>query len=290
MPPSFLARFACAALLVVPAAAATAQSDTAWNKTYPLTGSPSLALEIGDSALSVHACGDCREVRIHVTMEGAKLSQYILTEDQSGNRVHFSFKEKPYIGLHLSWHNSVRVDVETPAQVTLDARTGDGSLHITGLRGSITTQSGDGAQTLEDVAGTLRLRGADGAIRVQRATGTLEARVTDGALDVSGAFTVLNLRSTNGALRVDLAEGSRLNAPSYIHGQDGSVSIHLPHVFPAEIDVETNDGSVHNTLPLAVQNPNSDDSSNHSIHGKLDGGGAPLSIHTTDGSISLTRS
>ncbi|MGI4831244.1 MAG: DUF4097 family beta strand repeat-containing protein [Janthinobacterium lividum] len=293
MRPSSVVRLACVALLV-PAAAAVAQSDTAWEKSYPLSGSPTLALEVGDSSLSVHACSGCRAVHILVAMLGEQLSNYTLVQEASGNRVHFSLKEKAHVGLHMNFHMNmqryVRVEVETPPDVTLDARTGDGGLSVAGLRGAITLQTSNGSQSVQDVSGTLRLHGLDGAIHVQRASGTLEAQVTDGALSVDGAFTALRLQSTDGAVSVNLAEGSHLNAPSSIQGKDGSVSVHLPHNFPANLDLRTNDGSLHSSLPLTVDEYASHDDSGHSIHGKLDGGGAPFTIHTSDGSLSLSRS
>lgn len=286
-------RLACVALLL-PSAAALAQSDTAWEKSYPLSGSPTLALEVGDSSLSVHACSGCHAVHIRVAMLGEKLSNYTLVEDASGNRVHFSFKEKSHMGLHMNFHVNmqqyVRVEVETPPEVTLDARTGDGGLSVAGLRGALSLRSDDGSQNIEDVSGDLRLHGVDGAIQVKRASGTIDAQVTDGALSVAGTFTALRLKSTDGAISVNLAEGSHLNAPSSIQGQDGSVSVRLPKNFPAELDLRTNDGSLSSNLPLTVDGYNAHGDSGHSIHGKLDGGGAPFTIHTGDGSLSLTRS
>ena len=42
--------------LLLSAAAALAQSDTMWDKSYPVTGQPSLFLSTGDSHLNIHAC------------------------------------------------------------------------------------------------------------------------------------------------------------------------------------------------------------------------------------------
>jgi len=59
---------------------------------------------------------DCHEIRIHVELVGQKLSDYRLEEGQSGDEVHFLFKELPHIGVHITWHREqTRVTVETPA-------------------------------------------------------------------------------------------------------------------------------------------------------------------------------
>ncbi len=112
------------------AAAASAQSDTTWDKSYSVSGQPSLVLSTDDSHLNIHACTSCQAVHIHVTAAGsANLSKYTLEESQTGNTINFSLKEKPHIGVRINWHSSsVQVDVETPANLTLDARSSDGNL------------------------------------------------------------------------------------------------------------------------------------------------------------------
>ena len=70
----------------------------------------------------------------------AKLSDYRLEESQSGDQVHFLFKEKPQIGVHfhVNWHRtSAKVTVETPADLTLEARTSDGNLRLASLNGEL---------------------------------------------------------------------------------------------------------------------------------------------------------
>ena len=99
--------------LLLPAAAATAQSDTTWDKSYPVNGQPSLVLSTGDSHLNIHACGGCKTVHIHVTTDNTSLSRYTLEESQSGDTIQFSLKEKPHLGVRVNWHSSVHVDVET---------------------------------------------------------------------------------------------------------------------------------------------------------------------------------
>ncbi len=276
--------------LLFPFAAVAQNSDTSWQKSYALNGRPTLNLEVGDSSLDVHPCPNaCTAVHIRVTAQNTKLSLYTLEESQSGNAVRFSLKEKPHLGFHINWHSStdVRVEVETPADLTLEAHTADGSIALHDLRGDITSSSSDGSQSLENVSGNLRLHGSDGGITVRRSSGTLEAKTSDGNLEISGRFSALQLHSSDGGMRVALDEGSRLTQPSSIQGSDGGIDLRLPHTFPADIDLHTSDGSIQSSLPLTVEALGS--GSQHNIHGKLDGGGATLSLRTSDGSIHLSR-
>jgi hypothetical protein len=275
--------------LVLSAAAATAQSDTTWDKTYAVSSQPTLSLSTGDSHLNIHACAGCQAVHIHVTAENTSLSRYTLEESQSGNTVHFSLKEKPHMGVQVKWHSSsVRVDVETPANLTLDARSADGNLTAAGLHGDLTIHSSDGSQELTGLSGNLKLHSSDGHLRVQNASGTLEARSSDGNQDIAGSFTSLQLHSSDGSITIELAEGSHLSSDSRIESSDGSVTLRLPKSFPAELAVSTSDGSIQSTLPLVVDGYNSKGNSGHNIRGKFNGGGSLLTIHTSDGSVHLS--
>jgi hypothetical protein len=275
--------------LLLSVAAASAQSDTAWDKSYPVTGQPSLFLTTGDSHLNIHPCASCQAVHIHVTAENTSLSRYTLEENQSGNTVHFSLKEKPSMGMHINWHSSsVRVDVETPANLTLDARCADGNLTAADLHGDFTIHTSDGNQELTGLSGNLKLHSSDGRIRVQNGSGALEARSSDGGQEIAGSFTSLQLHSSDGSIAVELAEGSHLSSDSRIESSDGSVALRLPKTFPAELAVSTSDGSIQSTLPLVVDGYNSKGNSGHTIRGKFNGGGSLLTIHTSDGSVHLT--
>ncbi len=286
--PMRLPRFLPPILVLLPLAAFAQNSDTSWEKSYALNGRPSLHLEVDDSSLAVHACpGACAAVHIRVIAQNTRLSLYTLEESQSGNAVRFSLKQKQHLGFRLNWHNSqsVRVEVEAPADLSLEARAADGNIALHDLRGDIRSTSSDGSQSIENVSGNLRLQGADGSITVRHSSGSLEARTADGALDVSGSFSALQLHSSDGGIRVALDGGSRLKEPSSIQGSDGSIDLRVPATFPADLDLHTSDGSIQSSLPLTVEGLGS----KNDLHGKLDGGGAPLSIRTSDGSIRLGR-
>ncbi len=275
--------------LLVSAASAFAQSDTTWDKSYPVTEQPSLFLSTDDSHLNIHSCGSCQAVHIHVTAENTSLSRYTLEESQSGNTVHFSLKEKPHMGVHINLHSSsVRVDVEAPANLTLDARCADGNLTASDLHGDLAIHTSDGSQELDGVSGNLKLHTSDGHLRVRNGGGALEARSSDGNQEIAGSFTTLQLHSSDGSITVELADGSHLSSDSRIESSDGSVTLRLPKGFPAELAVSTSDGSIQSTLPLVVEGFNSKGNSGHNIRGKFNGGGPLLTIHTSDGSVHLT--
>jgi hypothetical protein len=280
---------AAAALALLTSLTALAQdSDHSWSKTCPVTGKPTLIFETSDASVEFHPCAGCHEIRIHVELVGHKLSDYRLEEGQTGDEVHFLFKELPHVGVHIQWHlERTHVTVETPSQLTLQAKTSDGNVTLTGLQGEMGLTTGDGDVDLDHVSGDLRIKSGDGHLKITDAEGALDARTSDGNLTVDGLFHAIALHTSDGTLDLNLRNGTRLTEASTIQSSDGSVTIHVPQNFAADLDVHSSDGHVDCALPLTMDHYQS--GGGHGLHGKLNGGGTPLTIHTSDGNVRIAQ-
>jgi hypothetical protein len=280
---------ALAGLAILSSLTALAQDpDHSWSKNYPVTGKPTLTIETSDAGVEFRPCGDCHEIRIHVELVGRKLSDYRLEEGQSGDQVHFLFKELPHMGVHVTWHRETRVTVESPAQLTLQAKTSDGNVTLSGLQGDLNLTTGDGNLTLDHVSGSLRIKSGDGHVRVTDADGAIDAHTSDGTLSVDGLFHVLALHTSDGTLDLNLREGTKLTGASTIQSSDGSMTIRVPQSFAADLSVHTSDGHVQCALPLTMDHYQSG-GEGHELRGKLNGGGTPLTIHTSDGNVKIEQ-
>jgi DUF4097 and DUF4098 domain-containing protein YvlB len=264
-----------------------AHADTDWQKTYPVSGKPSITTTTGDASTEVRSCGDCREIRIRVEWNDRHSSDYNVTEFQSGGHVNFELHEKHGIGFHITIGNrhEPHVTIETPATVDVEARTADGSLKISGLNGDLQLHTSDGSLDVSDVSGALHLVSSDGSIRIHNASGTLESRSSDGHVRIEGRFSGVQVHTSDGGLELTLAEGSQLTTASRVESSDGSVAIHVPRNLAADVELHAGDGHVQCNLPLVMESYNSKDS--HGIRGKLNGGGVPLTIHTHDGNATI---
>ncbi len=284
----YLSKTATLAAASFLALTAVARAQDHWDKTYTITGQPTLVLTTGDSNLNIKSCGECRTVQIRVDAQNRKLSDYRLDEDQSGDTIHFSLKEKPRVGFHVTWHvsSAVSVEVETPANLTLHAETADGNLNASGLKGSISLRSSDGHQTVADVSGTLNVQSSDGAVELHNIAGTLDAHTSDGNLNISGKLDGMNIHTSDGTLTLELASGSSLKADSTVRSSDGSITVRLPKDLSATLDISTSDGKIDCSLPLTLDGFHG--GSGNSIKGKLNAGGALISIHSSDGSVHIS--
>ena len=122
--------------------------------------------------------------------------------------------------------------VESPVQLTLQAKTSDGNVTLSGLQGDLTLTTGDGNLALDHVSGNLRIKSGDGQVKVTDADGAIDAHTSDGNLSVDGLFHALALHTSDGTLDLNLREGTKLAGASTIQSSDGSVTIRVPQTSP----------------------------------------------------------
>lgn len=279
-------RLAVALVALSVAACTAAQAQSNWDKTYSISAKPSLQLEVDDAGVRVNACGGCRAVHVRVDWHGADASHWKVTEMQGGNGIHFALRhreERSFFG-GGGWHGrSPEVIVETPSETDLNVRSGDGSVAVAGLRGSLDLRAGDGSIHTEQTAGPLRVFTGDGSIQVQRAEGTLSATAGSGSMNMEGRFSQVDAHTGDGSVQLALLPGSNLQASSRITTGDGSVNLRLPRDLRATLQASSGDGSIVCNLPLQ-----SNSTERHNVHGLLNGGGPTLRVQSGDGSIMLS--
>jgi DUF4097 and DUF4098 domain-containing protein YvlB len=155
-----------------------------------------------------------------------------------------------------------------PRQGRVNLRTGDGNIELSNFKGDMDLETGDGHQEIDGADGNLRARSGDGHIRV------------------AGRFDALQVGTGDGRVEARALAGSTMASSWDLHTGDGSVTLQLPENFAADVDLHTNDGHITVDLPVAVEG-RLDESK--SIHGKINGGGNLLSVHTGDGSIRIEK-
>ena len=256
-------------------------------KTFTVTGHVKVKAETDDGAVRV-STGDIKQVEIRVVYTGYKLDKDLrVSTSQDGDSVEVVAKSVG--GNFWNWgvrHTSLRVEIHMPKDADLLVRSGDGSVEADSINGNVDVTTGDGSITVQGVKGTMKFRSGDGHIEGRGLDGTLDASAGDGHITVEGRFDGLNIRTGDGSVTARASAGSKVVAGWSIRTGDGSVDLEIPGDLKADVDASTHDGHISSGLQMTVEGSFS--SSN--IHGKLNGGGQPLSIHTGDGSIHLNKS
>jgi DUF4097 and DUF4098 domain-containing protein YvlB len=293
---------ACAALIAASGVAARAEDV---NKSFAVAGRANVRVETNDGSVHV-STGDSKQVEFRVEYQGYQLGKDLrIDAHQNGDKVEMIARITGHWG--FSWgHNSRRLHIEVrmPRQGDLQVESGDGSVQAESIDGNVNVHTGDGAVkayslngtidlhtsdgsiTVDSLKGDIRLRTGDGSIEARNLDGKVEADSGDGHIRIAGRFDALNVKTGDGSVNTRVQPGSKMASSWTIRTGDGSVDLVLPADFQTNIDASTGDGHISLGIPVTVEGT----FSNSQIRGKMNGGGQPLTIHTGDGSIRLSKS
>jgi len=294
---------ACTALLAGVALVPRANAADV-TKNYTIAGRANVHIDTNDGSVRI-STSDSKTVQFRVEYEGYELDKNLHIESkQDGDRVELIARVTGHWG--WSWGHNTRklhIEVQMPKDGDVDAHTGDGSVNASAINGRVSVNTGDGSIKASSLTGTIVLHTNDGSInvdtlkgdmRIHTGDGSIEARDLDGKLDadtgdghmrIAGRFDALNIRTGDGSVDTRVLPGSKMASSWSIRTGDGSVDLALPGDFQANVDASTGDGHISVGLPVTVEGT----FSNSQLHGKMNGGGQPLTIHTGDGSIRLSK-
>lgn len=301
-----LARLGVIAVTLVAAASVTSIARAEeWTKAYTIAGRAQVRVDTNDGAVRI-ATGEGKQVEFRVIYDGYELNKTLhIDSRQDGDSVqlnarvtgHWGFswgrgRRGPRIEVRMPKDADLQIDtgdgsVETqPISGHVKIHTGDGSVRVQAIDGNVDIDTGDGSITVEGAKGDIRLHTGDGHIDARNLDGRVDANSGDGHIKIDGRLDALNVKTGDGSIDARIEPGSKLTGGWSVRTGDGSVDIVLPADLQANIDASTNDGHISLGIPVTVEGT----FSNSQIHGKMNGGGQALTIHTGDGSIRLSKS
>jgi DUF4097 and DUF4098 domain-containing protein YvlB len=254
-------------------------------KQFKVAPGAEVTLETWDGSIRVHSW-DQPQVRIEIEKRGPDRQEAAALEvraSQDGNRVRVEAPRpkvvREVIGINAT-SPSVSYVVRLPQNVKLTATTGDGSIAVENVTGSVSLRSGDGSIRADRITGDLTARTDDGSVTV----GDVNGRITLETGELAGRVEDLQVRTGDGAIDVEAGEGSAMKADWKIATGDGSISLRLPRGFNGQIDAESDDGRVSSDID-GLDSRNEDDRG--TLRGRLGSGGHTVSLRSGDGSISV---
>lgn len=249
----------------------------------------------------------------------AKAEDVRVRLEKIGNRIEAVAE---YPRSHHNWNGPyvmVEMQLTVPSVSDLDVRTSDGSLDVTGIKGTmdiktsdgdvkvressgkirisssdgeiqignvdgtLEVHSSDGDIDLDEISGSLAVHTSDGDVRLARFHGSVDASTSDGDISIAGSLKSVNAKCSDGSIEVDVSPDSSMEDDWSFRSTDGDVKLKLPSAFSAELDIQTGDGNIHTDLPVTVIGS----TSRGHLQGKLKDGGHMLRIKTSDGSVSI---
>ena len=260
-------------------------------KRFTVDGKPEVVLSTFDGSIEIRSW-DRPDVLVviekHAPTQAAADAIEVVSAQQ-GDRV--SVEVKIPTNRNLAWHwfggGSARLVVSLPASSDVKASSGDGSIRVDRVNGTIALRSGDGSIRATSSSGKVSVSTGDGSIDLDGVDGVLEATTGDGSVRVAGKLTGVRARSGDGSIAVRAEPGSAADADWELTSGDGSIALEIPDGFNANLDARTGDGGIH-LNGISVANVTGAVKRN-AVAGQLGTGGRAVRVRTGDGSITLRR-
>lgn len=194
------------------------------------------------------------------------------------------------------WNNvSISFKAYLPEKVMCDLNTSVGAIKLENLNGMQKAKSSVGAMSINKCNGTLDLNSSTGAFAISNTKGKVKAVTSTGAIKVTDFTGELTAKTSTGSLQLDNISGS-LDASS----STGSARIQMSAVEDF-VKVGVSVGSINLQLPsgkgmdlnLSGRNVKAElanfsgTKEKNRVEGKLNGGGIPVDVKTSIGSITL---
>ena len=261
-------------------------------KRFSVDGKPDVALSTFDGSIEIRAW-DRPDVLVVVEKRARDKEEAATIEvraAQNGSHVTVDVGMPTMIrvlGFHWNTSPSGKLIVSMPASSDVRARSGDGSISIERITGTLDLRSGDGSIRGNDLAGKLSAHTGDGSIKLEAIKGGVNVDTGDGSVAVAGTMTSVRVRTGDGSVSVHAAPGSATTEDWDITTGDGSVTLELPEGFGGELDAHTGDGGIH-LQDVTVSNVTGQTDKN-SMRGRIGAGGHALRVRTGDGSITIRK-
>jgi len=222
------------------------------------------------------------------------LEDYQIDIRQEGNTIYAEAKKE---NGNWNWNNGVSISfvLEVPYATSTDLNTSGGSIHLSRLEGEHEVKTSGGSLNFDEITGYVNARTSGGSIKINNFSGTVDGKTSGGSIRALNASGELELHTSGGSIVLEEVSGS-IDA----HTSGGSI-----RAFVKELDqyltLKTSGGSVKAVIPegLGVDLDLSGNRVNtrlsnftgefekDKIEGSMNGGGIPVTLKTSGGSVNL---
>lgn len=214
--------------------------------------------------------------------------------EKSGSTVYAHAKRK---GNSMPWKRmSVAFHVKVPHDMECSLKTSGGSIKLSEVNGDQVLRTSGGSIKVNDVKGELDVHTSGGSITLKNIDGNVEGRTSGGRInleDVEG--DVVDVKTSGGGISIT---GSARSLSASTSG--GSIKANVSGL-SKELHLSTSGGSIHAEVPgslgmdldlkgnsVNVNLKNFSGTSKKSyVQGEMNGGGMPVTMRTSGGSVNL---
>ena len=292
---------------IVFSALAYANDDPYLTKTFTLDGPGKLEVNTSGGSIDVvGTSGNQVTVEMYVKPNGGwslfgsndddieeALEDYTIDIRQDGSKVIATAERQG-----SNWGNSkvsISFKVMVPTSMSCGLSTSGGSISVADVEGEHDIRTSGGSLNFDHLSGTTKAHTSGGSINVNDYQGQLDANTSGGSIRVDGSEGEAVLETSGGSINLENIRGS-LEA----HTSGGSIRANVEELGKF-LTLKTSGGGITATIPggqgldldLSGNRVNTKlvnftgESDKNSINGSVNGGGVPVSLHTSGGSVTL---
>ena len=156
--------------------------------------------------------------------------------------------------------------VQVPKETSLVLETSNGEVRVRGTNGRIASTTTNGDIRVEEIKGNVVLATTNGEVHVTNVSGGVSARTTNGTI---------------------IAQVLKVTAQGEVELEttNGNVEAYFPSDLRATLEASTTNGRVTIAFPIVREGV----MTSKSIRGTIQGGGAKISLATTNGNVEVRR-
>lgn len=280
------------------------KADPYLTKEFTLKGTGNLKVETSGSSVAVTGAGgnqvivdmyvklNGREIEIEDAEVEGELDNYNLDISQSGNTISVIVKKRNNSSrnkLNLSFKIQVPTKMSSQFQssggsISVDGLNGEqeiatsgGSIQVVNSSGYVNTRSSGGSFRLENFEGNVDVQTSGGSIKVNQLTGDLKVNTSGGSVNLADINGSISANTSGGSIRAEL---SNVEKELTMKSSGGSITAVVPDGLGLDLDLSG--GRVNSKLSNFSGEVKKD-----RILGKINGGGVPVILQSSGGSINL---
>ena len=276
-----MTRYSALALVLLAAGPAGAAEKTV-ERTF--TVSPGGTLIVDADSASVRVSGSAtNQVTVRMSAHGSEeeLATAKLDVFQKDDGVTVMMRRPGKKGWFNwgSWNGEGHIEVTVPQRYGVNIHTAGGSLELTNTVGSATLHTSGGDIVAKNVNGNVEARTSGGGILADTIRGDVDAGTSGGDLRLLHVDGNIRGQTSGGSVECSLVG---INRGISAKTSGGSIQLTLPRATTANIEATTSGGGFSSELPVATTVRQ-----DSHVKGSINGGGQPIDVRTSGGSISL---
>jgi DUF4097 and DUF4098 domain-containing protein YvlB len=275
--------------------AAYAETEEKINKSFKAQPGGQLVVDVDFGSIEVTP-SDGSDITVDVVRkvhrggkeaEAAFLKERPVTLSQDGNTLTVRSRAESTHWRGGQWRGTQRTEgkytIRVPAKFNTDVRTSGGSIALSGLTGEAKAKTSGGSIKLAELRGNVNAHTSGGSIRARDVEGPLSVKTSGGAIDIENAKGKVDALTSGGSVSASFQ--SPISDEVELKTSGGGVTLKVPESSAFDLDASTSGGGVSSDLAVKTEGK----PKRTSLRGPVNGGGKPVVLRTSGGSVRIKK-